>query len=132
MTDNLTSAQLAEFKRKLTDRSQALRAEVRDTLLRTDSERYADLAGLVHDAAEEALADVQVDVNLAEVTRDIEEIRDCEMALKRIAMGTYGNCVTCREPVASARLQAYPTAKRCLSCQQAYDRTRPTRRPPTL
>jgi RNA polymerase-binding protein DksA len=132
MTSKLTSAQLAEFKRKLTERSRSLRAEVRDTLLRTDSERYADLAGMVHDAAEEALADVQVDVNLAEVTRDIQEIRDSEAALERIALGTYGDCVGCGEPVALARLQAYPTAKRCLSCQQTHERTRAAPRPPKL
>ena len=132
MTNPLTSTQISAFKRQLTDRSRALRAEVRDTLLRADSERYADLAGLVHDAAEEALADVQVDVNFAEVGRDIEEIRDCEVALKRIAMSTYGVCVSCGESIAIARLQVYPTAKRCLDCQQVYERTRPTPRPATL
>jgi RNA polymerase-binding protein DksA len=132
MTKHLTSAQLNEFKRKLAARSQALRTEVRDTLLRTDKERYADLAGMVHDAAEEALADLQVDVNFAEVSRDIQEIRDSEAALERIAQGTFGDCVSCGEPIAVARLQAYPTAKRCLDCQQVHERTRATPPPPTL
>jgi DnaK suppressor protein len=39
-------------------------------LLRSDRERYADIAGQVHDAEEEAIADLLVDVSLAEITRE--------------------------------------------------------------
>jgi RNA polymerase-binding transcription factor DksA len=110
----------------------ALRAEIRDTLLRTDEEQYARIAGEVHDAAEDALADLLVDVNLAEITRDVQEVRDIEAALRRIATRIYGVCAQCREPIDRKRLEVYPTAKRCLSCQQAHDRARGVPAPSSL
>jgi len=132
MNMQVSRSDLPYFKRALRTRSDVLRAEIRDVLRRSDSEQYADIAGQVHDAEEEALADLLVDVSLAEITRDVQEIRDIDAALRRIATGTYGTCARCREPISRARLEVYPTAKRCLSCQQIHDRERAVVRPPTL
>ena len=108
---------ISHFERKLRERSAVLRDEIRETLLRGASEQYADIAGRVHDLQEAALADLLVDVRLAEIERDAEELRDIDGALQRIATGTYGICIRCGEPIGRARLEAYPTAKRCLTCQ---------------
>jgi len=120
------------FERQLRARWRALRGEIGDTLLRMDSEQYARIAGEVHDAEEDSLADLLVDVNLAEITRDVQEIRDIEAALDRIHTGAYGVCVRCQEPIDRERLEAYATAKRCLPCQQAHDRARAIASPPSL
>ena len=120
----VTRAAYSHFEKRLRDRWLELRAEIRDRLLRADAEAFADIAGQVHDAEDESLADLLVDINNAEVTRDVEEVRDIEAALQRIADGTYGTCLECRTPIARARLEAYPTAKRCLPCQQRHERTR--------
>jgi RNA polymerase-binding transcription factor DksA len=132
ITATARQSELAHFERKLRARSGKLREEIRDTLLRADSEQYASLAGEVHDPEEQSVADLLVDVNLAEITRDVEELRDVEAALDRIHSGTYGTCLRCNDPVDRRRLEAYPTAKRCLPCQQEYDRSRATLPPPTL
>jgi RNA polymerase-binding transcription factor DksA len=132
MTTKIPRSEHPDFERKLRDRSRALRTEIRDTLLRTDAEQYARLAGEVHDTQEEALADLFVDVNLAEITRDVEELRDIEAALGRMHAGAYGICVDCREPIDRERLQAYPTARRCLLCQRRHDRARAVGAPPSL
>ena len=133
----LSSAQLEtgwrrSFGDRLRARSQDLRSEIHDTLLRTDDEQYARIAGEVRDTAEDAVADLLVDVNMAEITRDVEELRDIEAALGRIASGTYGVCLNCSEPIARERLEAYPTAKRCLPCQRRHDQSRGTAPPPSL
>jgi len=98
-----------------------LRDETREALARSDNEGYADIAGRVTDLEDQSLADLLVDVNLAEVTRDVQEIRAIEGALKRIALGTYGVCVSCGQPIERERLEAYPTANRCTACQRAYE-----------
>lgn len=98
-----------------------LREETRATLIRSDNEGYAEIAGRVSDLEDRSLADLLVDVNLAEVTRDVEEIRAIERALKRIALGTYGICVNCGQPIEPERLKACPTANRCAACQRAYE-----------
>lgn len=117
------------FESKLRERWRELRDDTRETLLRSDNEGYADIAGRVSDLEDQSLADLLVDVKMAEVTRDVQEIRDIERALKRIALGTYGVCVSCGQPIERERLQAYPTANRCAACQRAYEHDHLT--PPT-
>lgn len=111
----------SHFEHKLRDRWCELRDETRNTLLRSAGERYADIAGRVSDLEDQSLADLLVDVNLAEITRDVQEIRGIERALKRISLGTYGVCVSCGQPIERERLEAYPTANRCAACQRAYE-----------
>ncbi|MBW4051737.1 MAG: TraR/DksA family transcriptional regulator [Proteobacteria bacterium] len=122
----------AHFEHKLRQRWDALRQEMRETLLRAQNEGYADIAGRVSDLEDQSLADLLVDVNLAEVTRDVGEIRDIERALRRMALGTYGTCVSCGQPIERERLEVYPTANRCASCQRAYEHDHVTTPTPRL
>jgi RNA polymerase-binding transcription factor len=115
---------LAQFERQLKVRRQALRNEIHDSLLRSQYEAHAQIAGQVHSREDEALADLLVDINLAEVTRDVGELRDIDAALKRISLGTYGECIDCGTPIANERLQAYPVAKRCTGCQRRREKLR--------
>jgi RNA polymerase-binding transcription factor DksA len=101
----------------LQERSQALRRDIRRELEKADSEHYQELAGRVSDTGEKAVADLLVDIDLAEITRDVEELRDVEGALLRIARGTWGYCVDCGEEIEPERLAALPSASRCLRCQ---------------
>ncbi len=45
-----------------------------------------------------------------------ESLDDVERALRRMADGTYGTCERCGRPIGEARLEAMPTARRCLDC----------------
>jgi RNA polymerase-binding transcription factor DksA len=117
----LSDKQRLDFKKILEQRFLALREEIRHELLQSDEERYIDLAGQVHDLEEEALADLLVDLGLAVLDLHIEEVRDIDAALLRIARGSYGVCIDCEADIALERLQAYPTAKRCRPCQVAYE-----------
>ena len=123
MTVQLADYQINVFKTKLNDRFMALRREISAELLRSDDEQYGDLAGRVHDTGEEALADLLVDIELASIDRHVQEIRDIDAALMRIAEGSYGKCCDCQEPIVIERLTAYPTARRCIACQETHDRT---------
>ncbi len=44
------------------------------------------------------------------------EAQQIHAALKRIDAGTYGECMTCGEPISEQRLQALPYAMQCISC----------------
>jgi len=113
-------------------RAQALQAQIHDTLLRSDAEQYGRIAGEVRDADEDAVADLLVDVNLAEIDREVQELRDIEGALRRLTLGTYGVCIACREAIEPDRLESFPTAKRCLSCQRRHEQRPGAARPPSL
>lgn len=122
----------SHFEHKLRGRWCELRDEIREVLARSENEAYADIAGRVGDLEDQSVADLLVDVNLAEVTRDVQEMRAIERALKRIALGTYGICVSCGQPIERERLEAYPTANRCAACQRAYEHDHLTGATPRL
>jgi RNA polymerase-binding protein DksA len=47
---------------------------------------------------------------------EIHEIHQIQEALKRISEGTYGICTHCGEDIDPKRLEALPTATRCILC----------------
>jgi DnaK suppressor protein len=47
---------------------------------------------------------------------EIQEIRQIQGALKRIAEGTYGVCAQCGADINPQRLKVLPIATRCISC----------------
>ncbi|MDE2236059.1 MAG: TraR/DksA C4-type zinc finger protein [Gammaproteobacteria bacterium] len=132
MKQVLDDKQRNALLKKMQDRYAVLHEEVRAGLAASDNEDYRKLAGEVADSGEEALADLLVDVRLAEIDRDLEEINDINAATARMRSGTYGICSDCGAPVPYARLQAYPTAKRCEPCQRRHERTFRTPGAPTL
>ena len=48
-------------------------------------------------------------------------LRAVEEALDAIAVGDYGVCIDCEEPVPRRRLQLVPWARRCVACQAAAE-----------
>lgn len=118
----LSPAQLHDFHERLERRFRELRKIISDELLSSDEERYSDLAGKVHDLADESMADLLADVNLAVIDSHVNEIREVEAAILRISGGSFGLCGECGEAISLERLNAYPSAPRCLRCQSRRER----------
>ncbi|HEX5094167.1 MAG TPA: TraR/DksA C4-type zinc finger protein, partial [Burkholderiales bacterium] len=109
--------------RTIEERRAALAEEIRREVARARNEPYAEVAGAVHDTADEALADLVADVDNAEVTRDLAELRALGAARERIADGTYGICTDCGADIPVERLRVQPAALRCIGCQTRYEKT---------
>jgi len=122
--DTLTKDALKHFAKILAGRKQVLGEEIRRVLARTEQERYADILAGGDDAGDSSVADLLSDVAFAEVARDVNEVRDISAAQARIAAGTYGTCIDCGQPIGRKRLEAYPTAKRCIEDQQRREKLR--------
>jgi RNA polymerase-binding protein DksA len=120
----LPAADLDHFAGILAERQRVLGEEIRRVLARTQNERYADILAGGGDAGDTSVADLLSDIAFAEVARDAAEIRDIQAAQARIAAGTYGVCMDCGRPIGKARLEAYPTAKRCIQDQERHERLR--------
>ena len=118
----LTNDQIHDFKKILDDRFFELWEEIRLELLESDDQHYIDLAGQVYDRGEASVADLLVDLQFASLDRHVQEIRDIDAALIRIAAGNYGVCIDCEASITVDRLKAYPTAKRCQPCQAGYEK----------
>ena len=119
----LNQSQLDQLTKKLKEENQALLREVRAELENSgDQHRIDILNSEPGDTGDESMANALADFNVAILDRHIQGMRDIEAAFQRIKDGTYGVCVDCGDDVAFNRLQAYPTAKRCLVCQEKRER----------
>jgi RNA polymerase-binding transcription factor DksA len=84
--------------------------------------RAGDFTAIATEQEERAVTAEKLDLQLSVVNRAIAKVGD----------GSYGRCDDCGEPIGDARLEALPTAIRCLACQggsqAAAGRSRPKRR----
>jgi DnaK suppressor protein len=113
-----TDERLVRAASALWGRVAALRVDIARELRKYDNERFGLIANNVADSAELSIANVIGDVYLAEIERDVSELRDVENALKRINAGAYGICIDCAQAVDPMRLEFNPHAARCLGCQE--------------
>ena len=118
----LTPSQHDQMRRALGERRDALLAELRRDAARVRAETYGEVAGEAPDRADESVADLIADLDQAELSRDLVELREVDAALARLADGSYGRCVDCRAGIDFARLGASPAAARCAACQARHEK----------
>lgn len=123
MTRNLQNKQLESLQAAMRARQVQLREEIRQALIKSDSEHYLQIADSVRELEDESFADLIVDVGLAEIDRDLDELRAIDAALLRVADGSYGVCEACDKPIDVRRLTLTPQALRCIDCQTIFERT---------
>ena len=123
MTRNLQNKQLDSLQAAMRARQTQLREEIRQALIKSDSEHYLQIADSVRELEDESFADLIVDVGLAEIDRDLDELRAIDAALLRVADGSYGICEACDKPIDVKRLNLTPQALRCIDCQTIFERT---------
>ena len=123
MPSHLDPRDRSELEATLQRRARELREEIRATLAKSDDEAWVNVANEVRDLEDESFADLVVDVNLAEIDRDLTELRAVEAALRSLREGRYGACEDCGRPIDLDRLRAAPQANRCINCQTTWERT---------
>jgi DnaK suppressor protein len=105
--------QLTQYSTVLKSKERELIASLQNREgLATESE--PDFFDEIQRAADRALIIESLD-------RSSTLLRDVRAALARIALGTYGECLRCGEPIAPKRLAAVPWAAFCLQCQEQVD-----------
>jgi DnaK suppressor protein len=70
------------------------------------------------DMADQASGNNEVHIQLKLKQTDAKILQAIEEALQRIESGTYGVCKDCGEMIASARLDAIPWTRSCISCKE--------------
>jgi RNA polymerase-binding transcription factor DksA len=110
-----------EFTTRARERLERRRAELEQEI-RAKLAAAREVAGSaaidqVIESGDYASADLIAAVDIAEVQRDIVELREVTAAQARIADGQYGVCADCGSDILPARLEAHPTALRCTTCQ---------------
>ena len=124
----LSASELVEFDRTLSSRARHLRVQVREDLQR----RYSATAGAMADQVRRLERDLEADVSLAGLEREVQELRDIAAARIRVVTGKFGICLQCGEFIGKDRLTVHPTAKRCVECQRTHEKARSTSAQHTL
>jgi DnaK suppressor protein len=119
---DLTPQQLEKLKHVLNERYRTLLAEVRNELSKAGNSTYEDMAGQVGDAGDESVADLITDLGATLVDRQVQAMREIELARQRMREGSYGVCIDCGLEIPLERLLAYPTALRDVQCQTQYEK----------
>jgi DnaK suppressor protein len=123
MTSSSTPSPSLYRERLLQERTQLLQriAEQRGGLV-----SRADMAADHFDNSFQSRAQIRSErqTEFAINEHETAELGDIEAALERLDAGTYGQCTDCGVTIPPARLNAYPTAKRCIDCQTQKEQRR--------
>ena len=114
----LTSKQIDDLRQLLQQRQRQLEAAL-DAELHAESDSHASITPVSD--ADWTTADVEADVLIAKAERDASELTETTIALEKVTEGRYGTCETCGEAIGYPRLLAYPSARRCFSCQKTAE-----------
>jgi DnaK suppressor protein len=117
----LTKEQITGLEQQLRrDRAAAL-GTVQDEIQRSGDPDDVSLEKYAHDAGDSSEADLETDTTISMAQRHAAELQEIDAALARIANGSYGECEECGGAIVLARLQAQPTARTCIACQERLE-----------
>ncbi len=119
----LTTEQRETLRRAIENRCTALAEELHGDAARLREETFGALAGPVTDPADEAVADLLSDLDNAELSRDLAELRALEQARVRFPTDAFGMCPDCGAEIPFERLSVQPAALRCIDCQRLHEKT---------
>ena len=122
----LTAGQTKELRGMIEERRRTLQAELHEGIDRVREDSFEDLAGAAPDAGDESVATLIGDIDHADVSRDVTELRALDAARERLEQGSYGVCVDCSGEIEYERLKAAPAAIRCIGCQRLHEKTHAT------
>lgn len=109
----LTIEQRERLRSQLQDLAVRLRAEIAE---------HRKLANHSQETDDDAVADLEGDLDIADLTRDTKELEAVEGALKRIHEPGFGVCADCADEIPFTRLAASPASTRCVPCQAKHER----------
>jgi DnaK suppressor protein len=102
----------------------ALQERVQTQLHCSDDPQQVSLARHLAEAGDWVIADLQGDIDISMIEHELSTLRDIDAALKRIANGTYGTCMSCSKEIDPKRLNAQPAARMCVVCKEAFEKRR--------
>ena len=120
----LTREQALELVCVIEDRRSALLDELRKDLGQSRADSMDEIAGPSPDPGDESVARMIAELDQAEVSRDVGELRRLDEARRRFDEGSYGNCIDCSADIDYRRLRVQPSAIRCIHCQEKFEKGR--------
>jgi DnaK suppressor protein len=106
---------------QLRQRLELQRQEIWEILSRMEHERQSLEVDSAQDSADRCVTSLSKESLFERSSQQRTLLRVIEVALRRIADGSFGVCVTCSDDIEDRRLDALPWAQFCLQCQEAIE-----------
>ena len=120
----LTREQALELCCVIEERRASLLDELHKDLDQARADSLEEITGAVPDSGDESVARMIAELDHAEVSRDVGELRRLDEARRRFDEGSYGNCTDCGADIDYRRLRVQPAAIRCIRCQERFEKGR--------
>ncbi len=108
---------MQRMKRTLEARAEDLRRKISRT-----QQAGRSVENESQDALDRSINDTTKEFLFNQSTQERRLLNLTEVALRRIAEGTFGECENCGEPINAKRLEAVPWARFCIKCQEKHER----------
>ena len=120
--DPWSPREIAEVRDRLESEVASQREKVQETEEEVAERLQDPVEGAGDDPADTGAKAFQRehDLALAYNTRDL--LAEGERAIERMDAGTYGVCESCGQAIGKARLQVFPRATLCVTCEQREER----------
>ena len=118
----LSPEQRQALRQRLAARAIALRRELAAAVHPTHAHEAPHLPN-AHGDADDAVADLELDIDVAALERDAHELAAVSEAIARIDSTVFGLCAGCGEPIGWERLKAVPHARHCTGCEERHERS---------
>lgn len=117
---HLTDEQLQDFKQRLLDAQDAIKALLTQTAV---SSRPVDLELPIGRLTRIDALQMQGMAQMNQYQLEIRQ-KQVEAALSTFSQGTYGMCRHCKDPVHIERLNVLPESPFCIDCQESFEQER--------
>lgn len=121
--EKLSASRVRHFEEMLDRKKMALIEHINEQLHESQDQSQIDLATQLTDPGDRSVSELLQDMRLEHLERETEELHAVEEAEGRLHNGSYGICTDCGSPISSKRLEAQPSASRCIMCQEVHERT---------
>jgi RNA polymerase-binding protein DksA len=117
----LSREQRQALRQRLAGRLVALRRELAAAVHPSHAQEAPHLPN-AHGDADDAVADLELDIDIATLERDAKELAAVSEAIARLDSTVFGLCTKCGDPIGWERLEAVPHARHCTGCEKRLER----------
>lgn len=118
----MNKRELKKFEQLLLERRAAIVGEIgairKNVRGSTATEAAGDLSTHAYHMADQGTDAQEREKSFYFASKSGRFLYHIDEALRRIADGSYGKCLTCGEDISTARLEAVPHARFCIKCKE--------------
>ncbi len=114
---SLSQEEITELKKNLYKEKERVENEINRITKPSLSGKYEPIFNEIGQDEDENASEVEEYTDNVAIENTLEkQLKEINMALDRIKSNSYGRCEKCGTEISTNRLQAYPAAKKCITC----------------